>query len=276
MSSFRQLVKWIAPPILLYPFRKGAAAAASMHRGNYPRWDDAAAAAKGYDAANILEIQRAAMRKVRDGEAVYERDSVVFDEIEYFFPSLSALLHVASRKGNRLCVLDYGGALGSSYFQNRQMLSGLDVLKWHVVEQAHFVEAGQAEFENEHLRFFRSLEAAWQAGPPDLVFFSSVLQYLSDPWAVIQQACEKGVQFILVDRTPVLDAGNERLVVQVVPPSIYPASYACRLFAPDAIPSFVADRYGLRYPFQVHEQTLIVAGDQLARYRGYFFERKTP
>src|SRR5258705_13092790 len=106
------MVKWMAPPVLLYPLRKRAAAAASMHRGNYASWGEAAAAAQGYQAESILEIQRAAMRKVRDGQAVYERDSVLFDQIEYFFPSLSALLHVASRRGNSLTVLDFGGALG--------------------------------------------------------------------------------------------------------------------------------------------------------------------
>ena len=274
MMSFRQIVKWIAPPILLHPLRKRAAAAASMHRGDYASWGEATAAAEGYQAESILEIQRAAMRKVRDGQAVYERDSVLFDQIEYFFPSLSALLHVAGRRGNGLTVLDFGGALGSSYYQNRGMLSGVEPLRWHVVEQPHFVAAGQAEFTNEHLRFFPTIESAWKAAPPDIVLFSSVLQYLDDPWALLDQVQALGAPFILVDRTPVLDAGRERLVVQVVPPSIYTASYACRLFEPDGIPAALAARYSLRYPFQVHEATTIVAGDAVARYRGYFFERR--
>ena len=285
-SKIKKAVKLLAPPRLLLPFRKphavsaqeGAAAAPSgpppLHQGNYPSWAAATAAATGYDAASILDIQRASMRKVRDGEAVYERDSVLFDEIEYFFPTLAALLFVASRNNGRLSVLDFGGALGSSYYQNRNMLSHLPLLSWHVVEQPHFVATGQAEFENGSLRFFPNLATAWQGSAPDVVLLSSVLQYLEDPMALLAEIAARSPPFILVDRTPVLDQGAERIVVQNVPPSIYPASYACRLFAPDAIPQALAKHYDFRYSFEAHIGNIIRAGDAQGRYRGYFLERR--
>lgn len=278
MMTLKQAAKWLIPPVLLLPFRAGRRDSPdgppSWHRGDFPDWQSAVTVAKGYHAANILDIQRRSMRKVRDGEAVYERDSVLFDKIEYFFPSLAALLYAASRSGNRLSVLDFGGALGSSYYQNRGMLSHLAPLSWHVVEQSHFVAAGQAEFQNEQLGFFPTIADSWAASPPDVVFLSSVLQYLEAPFDLLAEIMRLGPRFILVDRTPVMDEGRERIVVQTVPPSIYPATYACRLLAPGSVEAALAPGYDLRYDFEAHVGTTIPVKDGLARYRGYFFERR--
>jgi putative methyltransferase (TIGR04325 family) len=278
VNQLKKAAKWLLPPIVLLPFRPGYRdspdAPPAWHRGDYPDWASAAAVAKGYDAANILEIQRASMRRVRDGQAVYERDSVVFDKIEYFFPTLAALLLIASRNGNRLSVLDFGGALGSTYYQNRQLLSHLSALSWHVVEQPHFVSAGRAEFENEQLRFYPTIAESWAAQRPDVVLFSSVLQYLENPAEMLAEIAAAHPPYILVDRTPILDSGRERIVVQTVPPSIYPASYACRLFAPGAMEAVLAPDYDAVFDFEVHIGTVIQADDSLARYRGMLFQRR--
>ncbi len=277
MKQVKKAAKWLLPPIVLLPFRPGYRTdpngAPRWHRGNYPDWASAKAAAGGYDAANILDIQRAAMRKVRDGEAVYERDAVLFDEIEYFFPALAALLLIASRKKNRLSVLDFGGALGSSYYQNRGLLLHLEDLAWHVVEQGHFVAAGQAEFQTPQLRFFSTMADSAAASRPDVVILSSVLQYLDDPVITLAEIAKLAPDYILVDRTPILDAGCERIVVQTVPPSIYPASYACRLLAPGAIEAWLAPAYRPVYRFETHIGTEIVVDDRIAHYRGMLLQR---
>lgn len=278
VRQLKKAAKLLLPPIVLLAFRSGnrdsPGPPPGWHQGDYPDWASATAVAEGYDAANILKVQRASMRKIRDGKAVYERDTVVFDKIEYFFPTLAALLLIAGRNNNRLSVLDFGGALGSSYYQNRGMLSHLDSLRWHVVEQPHFVAAGQAEFQNEQLGFFPTIADSWAASPPDVVLLSSVLQYLEAPFDLLAEIVRLGPQFILVDRTPVMDQGRERIVVQKVPPSIYRATYACRLLAPGAVEAALAPGYDLRYDFEAHIGTTIPVKDSLARYRGYFYERR--
>jgi len=278
LKHLKHAAKWLLPPILLLPFRPGyrnsPEAPPSWHRGDYPDWASAVAVAKGYDAGNILEIQRASMRQVRDGQAVYERDSVLFDKIEYFFPALASLLLIASRNGNCLSVLDFGGALGSSYYQNRAMLAHLSDLSWHVVEQPHFVTAGQAEFQNDHLRFYSTIDASWAARRPDVVMLSSVLQYLENPEELLARIGKLGPDYILVDRTPILDQGRERIVVQTVPPIIYPANYACRLFAPGALETTLAPSYDVVFDFEVHAGTVIQVDESLARYRGMLFQRR--
>jgi putative methyltransferase (TIGR04325 family) len=216
------------------------------------------------------------MLRVRDGTAAWERDSVEFAEIEYSFPVLAALLYVASRNRNRLSVLDFGGALGGSYYQNRGFLAHLERLRWRVVEQPHFVAAGRKHFENEALGFVDGLEQCVATETPDVILLSSVLQYLEDPFAFLGRLAALGVPFVLIDRTPVLRTGKSRISVQVVPPHIYAASYPCWLFAESELLAPMAGGYAVRLRFDAHAGTPIVLGAEAGGYRGAFLERSPP
>lgn len=194
--------------------------------GNYADWKSAVAASGGYDEAGIFSKTRDAARAVRDGKALWERDSVLFNTPEVNWPLLASLMTVAARSGNRLHVLDFGGAFGSTFMQHRNALSGLKVCSWHVVEQEHFVRCGQEEFSTETLRFHATVEEALAAAPINVILLSSVLQYLEAPYALLKKLAATGIA-IVVDRTPVLE-DRERITVQRVPAEIYSASYACR------------------------------------------------
>ncbi len=193
--------------------------------GDYSSWDEAVAATTGYDSDTILERTRVALWKVKNGEAVYERDSVTFDEIQYSWPLLAGLMWQAARSGGRLNVLDFGGSLGSSYFQNRAFLSMLPEVRWNVVEQARHVEAGKAWFADDRLHFYAAVADCLADTQPNVVLLSSVLQYLEHPYAVLDQMQTLPCDLIVIDRTPFWDGSTDRLCVQSVPPSIYPASY---------------------------------------------------
>ena len=86
----------------------------------YQSWEEAERASIGYADGEILARTRTAILKVKRGEAAFERDSVTFQVMEYRFPLLAGLLRAAAASGGRLSVLDFGGALGSIYFQCRQ------------------------------------------------------------------------------------------------------------------------------------------------------------
>jgi hypothetical protein len=60
-------------------------------RGNYQTWEDTQNDASGYDSDVILEKVKDAILKVKNGEVVYERDSVVFDKIQYSWSLLSVM-----------------------------------------------------------------------------------------------------------------------------------------------------------------------------------------
>ena len=98
--------------------------------GDYRSWQEAAEDSQGYDSPVIFERTRNAMLKIKSGEAVYERDSVLFERPQYPWPLLVGLLRVAVQCGGRLSVADIGGALGSTYFQCRRLLQPATKLEW--------------------------------------------------------------------------------------------------------------------------------------------------
>lgn len=199
--------------------------------GTYSSWSAAQADSTGYDAGVILERTCAALLKVKRGEAVYERDSVLFDEVQYAWPLLAGLLWSAAKRGGRVEVMDFGGSLGSTWFQNRAFLSGLEAVGWNVVEQPATVEVGQREFADETLRFYPSVAACLAEHRPDVIILSSVLQYLEHPYDLLDELARLTDADLIIDRTPFWEGAADRLCVQQVPPSIYPASYPSWIFA---------------------------------------------
>ena len=196
--------------------------------GDYKTFEEAKSHSGGYDHAEILERVKKAALKVKSGAAVYERDSVIFDDIHYSWPLLAGLMWIAANNKGRLNVLDFGGSLGSSYFQSKKFPEGIDV-KWSVVEQEHFVKIGREFITNERLRFYESIEMCIKNSLPDVIIFSSVLQYLDKPYEFIETVLSYKFEYILIDRTQ-FTLNKERITVQKVPPSIYEASYPCWIF----------------------------------------------
>ncbi len=195
----------------------------------YTSWAEAKAKSTGYNEDNILQKVLNSSKAVRDGKAVYERDSVLFDEIQYSWAILSILQKIALENNNSLTLVDFGGSLGSTYFQNRMWLKNIKI-KWIIVEQSHFVEIGKKEFQNDILLFEYSLEEAFKH-QPNVVLFSSVLQYLESPETIINQVIKYGIENILIDRTSISsNIINEVFTVQTVHEEIYKASYPCRFF----------------------------------------------
>ena len=74
------------------------------------------------------------------------------------FLLLSGLLWIAVRNNGKLNVLDFGGSLGSSYFQNKFFLDNLTDVNWCIVEQPEFVRTGNEYFDDQKTSFFNSIE----------------------------------------------------------------------------------------------------------------------
>lgn len=199
-------------------------------QGDYKSWDDARDASRGYDDQSILEQTRQATAVARDDETAFERDAVLLPKPERPYPLIASLLAAALGNGGRLSVLDFGGALGSTYFQCRPFLAGVATLRWAVVEQSHYVAVGRREFASDVLSFHAAPEEAAAAGRPDLLLLSGVLPYLPEPYAMLDRLLQLRVPTIVVDRTPFLRSDRDRLTVQVTPPEIYAATYPAWFF----------------------------------------------
>ena len=224
-------LKPFIPPALMSLVRKIRGRRNSPFHGEYSSWQAAQDASGGYDVPVILNQVRAAGLKVKRGEALFERDSVCFYHPAYRWPTVACLLRVAAEHGGVLRVLDFGGSLGSFYWQHRVFFKTLSEVRWAVVEQSHFVECGRSEFQDVALCFYGSVAECLAEGGVDVILCSSSLQYLEKPYKILAAFASSNVPYILVDRTPFISRDQDRLTVQQVPPSIYPASYPVWLFS---------------------------------------------
>lgn len=209
--------------------------------GPYRTWSDARAASTGYNAPAILARMTASARAVAAGRAAYERDTVLFPTPTADPLLLAELTALAATRPAGLRVLDFGGALGSTWFQHRPFLASLPPVAWHIVEQPDIAARGRAEFAGPTLTFHDCLDSALAAGPPDLVLLSSVLHYLPEPWPLLARLATLPARAWLVTRTPFSDTvHSNQIVVQHVPATIYAASYPAWIFSPAAFATFWA------------------------------------
>jgi len=237
-------------------------------RGNYSSWAEAEEKSSGYNSENILETVKQATLKVKNGEALYERDSVIFDKIEYSYPVLSALMWIAAQNKGELNILDFGGSLGSTYFQNKMFLDTLPSVKWNIVEQENFVKEGLKNFADEKLNFYYTIDKCLNENKVDVVLFSGVLQYIEKPYELIEQIKSKGIKYIIIDRTPFISK-KDRITIQKVHPEIYKAKYPCWFFNKTSFLNSFNDKYELIFDFEALDKANIKS-----EFKGFLFKIK--
>lgn len=232
-------IKNLLPPILFSRlrsvkfFRDFFCNGRIEYSGDFSSWSNAMSKCSGYNSDNILSKVLSATMQVKSGSAAYERDSVVFYKDEYVWSLLASLMWAAAKTKGILNVLDFGGALGSSYFQNRRFLHSLTNVQWSVVEQANFVRNGRKFIQDDKIRFFETVDECVSENKPNVILLSSVLQYIEFPELLIEKLSNLGADTLIIDRTPFLSGRGKKLVIQNVPPSIYTASYPMWIFSID-------------------------------------------
>jgi len=235
--------------------------------GNYSSWSEAKNKSAGYNYHDILNKVKASALAVKNGLAVYERDSLLFDRIEFSFPLLSGLLWIAGRNNEKINVMDFGGSLGSSYFQNKFFLDTLKEVNWCIVEQPDFVKTGSEFFEDQRLHFFYSTEECQKSYAIDVVLLSSVLQYIEEPYSLLDKIIEQNPEYLIIDRTPFIK-GKDRITVQTVNPRIYRGSYPCWLFNEGKFITSISKTYKLVLEFDALDKANISS-----QFKGFIFQK---
>lgn len=245
-------------------------------KGDYASWQVASISSGGYDADDILEKCHSAVMKVKLGEAAYERDSVLFDNVQYSWGLLAGLQLSAARNAGRLSVMDFGGSLGSTYFQNRAFLERLNFSEWNIVEQPNFVRLGRTDFQDESLHFYESITDCVSERKPNVAVISGSLQYLPEPHALLGEIIRHDFDVVILDRTPFIVGDRDLLTVQKVPASIYCASYPSWFFSRSALESHFDDKYELvaRTPWWC-DPPAYINFQHLASWEGLIFVKKT-
>ncbi len=204
----------------------------SMWKGDYATWEDAKQHCKGYDAAPILEKCKAAMLKVKAGEAAYERDSILHHEPQYSWELLTVILKIAHQTNFKVHILDFGGSLGSVYFQNKKFLQQFDFqdFSWNIVEQPNFVKCGKKYAEDGILKFYNTIEDCLKEKQPHIILASGVVSHVENPYFWIDTFKQTNASYIILDRIPIIEGTRDIITVQNVFTAIYEGSYPCRFF----------------------------------------------
>lgn len=250
----KKLIKSLIPPIFLDVYRKYKSSKYGWH-GSYKSWEEAKDSSSGYDSDEILQKVRSSLLKVKNGEAVYERDSVIFDEVQYSWPLLAGLMFTGAKSGGALKVLDFGGSLGSTYYQNKKFLDRLDSVSWSIVEQKHFVDVGKIDFEDERLKFYYDVKSCIESEKPNVLLLSSVLQYIEKPYELLDELLGFGFEYVILDLTAV-SLKKEILTIQKVNPNLYDAAYPC----------WMLDYQKINSCFAKHSYLLVERFDGLSGY----------
>ena len=249
--------------MLKYDFKYG-------WHGNYASWKEASKQTTGYNANTIIDKVRASALKVKNGQAVYERDAITYEKAPVYYPVLAALLYAASRHGNKLTVLDYGGSLGTLYYQHKKFLEGVAELHWCIVEQPEFVKVGQEEFQDNQLHFFYNVSEAVAQYKPHIVLFESSLQYFPDPYATVQALMQYNIPYFFIDRIAFSPNGSDRLTIQKVPPAFYDASYPCWFPSREKFMKMMDEHYYLLGTFESGYKFQLGLAE--VEYEGLWFE----
>lgn len=261
------MVKDLLPPILtrfITSFMYGWS-------GDYSSWNLAEQKCSGYNSDIIINKVKESILKVKNGEAVFERDSVIFDKVQYSFPLLSALSIIALNEHQQLNVLDFGGSLGSAYFQNRNIFQNLKEFKWSIIEQEHFVKEGKETFEDEQLKFYYDINTCLEKEKVNVILLGSVLQYIEHKETLLNEIISKKIEYIIIDRTPIFKNNKDRITIQKVPKSIYEAQYPSWILNEKNLVNQITNSgYELIFDSESHENMNV----NDAFLKGYFFKLK--
>ena len=239
----RKWLKYLLPPIVISIIRNVCRRRYLGIKGNYQSYKAANEflRAKGlgnYSSDVILKQVYSAIEQVRLGKAKFERDGVLFDKKEYNYPLLANICYTLSTFEKDKCVniLDFGGSLGSSFFQIRDRLAGYQY-KWHIVEQMNFVEFGREHIPE--IVFHNSIEDYRHDNSCDICILSGVVQYFDEPYDWLKRILASKFKYIIVDRTLFSQGEVERCAIQYVPPEIYDAQYPIWLLSRQKVIDFI-------------------------------------
>jgi len=122
-------------------------------------------------------------------------------------------LGLARPATGEVSVLDFGGACGAHYFRVKSIVGDSLRLNWRVVETPTMAQRAQ-ELANSELSFFSSLTAAIEGVDGiDLLFSSSALQCVPDPYRTLQDLLECNAEYLALVRVGLTDSDRDYITI---------------------------------------------------------------
>ena len=144
------------------------------------------------------------------------------------------------------------------------------------MEQPHFVDCGKRLPMPECIRSHRDFRTALSECRPNVILFSSVLQYLPDYHEILQQAIASQAAWLLIDRTPLISGSDRcRIALQTVPASLYAARYPVHFIGERRLMRELEPEFELVTRFESYPFSIRLRGEkEPIRYHGFLWQRR--
>ena len=230
-------------------------------KGNFSSWKNAYKKSSGYDDNVIFKKAKKSFNEIIDNKAKFERDTVLFYNEDPDLELISIIKKLYNKKNIRIC--DFGGSFASSYFQNISFLNK-NKMEWNIVEQKKIVKYANEKLKIKNLNFYYDIENILKK-KIDLIIFSSVIQYLEEPYALLKKITKKKIKNIIISRTPFFQQ-KEVIKIQYVPKHIYKSSYPVRIFNNSIFLEFMrTNGYKIKKKLKIDEKI------DKYKYKSFFF-----
>lgn len=174
--------------------RRGAA-----RLDSYQSFEQALADSNSYEDPRIIEVVREKTKRYKAALASAPRQV----ESRQTAQNMFVLTYVEPQRA--INVLEIGGACGASYLETKHLLP-LCIAHWSITETSAMAAAGNGMNDDSNLSFHADLDSAANQLPTrDLAIAQGVLQYASDPIAMLKALFALEFSYVYITRTAVAD-----------------------------------------------------------------------
>ena len=101
-------------------------------------------------------------------------------------------------------------------------------IEWGIVERETVAAVGRQQFQTTEIKFYSDLKSALAEISTDALLCSTSIQYVPDPWSLLDEAIAGGINVIAFDRLPVGSAEHAIFVQRLRENVFSGGSIACR------------------------------------------------
>lgn len=139
--------------------------------------------------------------KLENFWSISQKDSTQIDQPGDI--SLISLVNSLISEGYFVNVIDFGGALGNTYFAQKQKIVN-STFSWNVIERKKLVEIGNQKFKNDKLKFFNDISeiSLNSNNSKNVALFRGSLQYFdeNDFNNILKKFEEKNIHYVVLSQ----------------------------------------------------------------------------
>ena len=249
----------------------------NKYEGVYHDWDSALNNSKSYQSDETLnQIKNSALIGYQNDK--FFRDGTVFEKYEFSSELNILLLNLSIQKNldKKIVICDFGGGLGTLYFQFRKYCQLFNIninYEWNILEQDDLAIYGNENIVSKNLNFFRSSKTDLEKIQADLVIFSSVLNFVQNPYIIINRLKKIKPKYIFIDRTAFWDGKYDVITILEANKKIK-GSYPSHIFSLKEFKVQFSNLYYMKYYFNSKEGHFYFDRLKKGRYGGMIWEIK--